>query len=185
VPVFIAGTTGPNMPATMNSLVRDPLTFLLAKPIFRATRAAAWTITEGVHQFVPWDTVAEDTYTGWSASPDATKYTIQAQGWYRARGFVSLTGTGAAGLSMVPELAVNGASHTGVSGGGGWEGEYGPVPTGSNPAQPKGRPGVWDVYCNVGDYIQLDLFFTTESAMTSTDSTAGWQPSIEIVWTGV
>lgn len=182
IPVFIAQTPAANMAATMNALVRDPLSFLLTKPAFRATRAAAWTIAEGVHQFVPWDTIAEDTESGWSGG-DPTKYVIQAQGWYRARGFISLSGTGAAGLSMVPELAVNGASHTGISGGGGWEGVYGPAPTGTT-TQPKGKNGVWEFYGNPGDYVQMDLFYTTESAITSTDSTSGWQPSIEIVWTG-
>ena len=180
VPVFIAQTPASQMVATMNSLVRDPLSFLLNKPIFRATRAASWTIAENVHQYVPWDTVAEDNYTGWS-NGDPTKYTVQAPGWYRCRGFISISGTGAANLSMVPAVAVNGAAHTGVSNGGGWEGTYGPPPTGT---QLKGQPGVWDVYCNLGDYIQLDLFYTTESAIVATDTTAGWQPAIEIVWTG-
>jgi hypothetical protein len=252
------------MPATMNALVRDPFTFLLQPPLFRATRAAALNLTEGQHQYVPWDTAAEDTAGGWAApsvvggggsstlsgatsvgatsatlvsaanfaigdvarfessganveyrvltgvagaviswsssipltlahangsavtevSSDPSRYTVQAPGWYDVTARVSISGTGAAGLVLIPSVAVNQASHTGFNGGAGWEGPEHSVPTGTS-GQLKMTPGLWSVYCNLGDVIQIDLWFSTESAITAVDTTAGWVCAAEIYWSGV
>ena len=182
VPVFIAGTPGAQMPATMNSLVRDPLTFLLKPPVVRLRRTGALTVAESTHQFVAFDTADEDTYSGWSNS-DPTKYTVQAPGWYQVTVTTSLSGTGAAGLVMVADLAVNGASHTGV-GANGWEGPVSYVPTGAS-TQPKIVNGLYEVYCNLGDIVQLDLWYSSESAITAVDTTAGFECSLRAVWSGV
>jgi hypothetical protein len=263
VPLFIAGTTGPNMPAAMNSLVRDPFTFLLSPPLFRATRAAALNLTEGINgQFIPWDTVAEDTYSGWtspavvggggsttlngatsvgatsatltsstgfaignvarfessganveyrvltnvagnviswsSSAPlalahangstvvevtsDPTRYVVQAPGWYLVDAKVSLSGTGAASLVLIPGISVNFGSHTGF--GTLWEGTEHGVPTGAS-AQPKIGNGLWQVYCNTGDFIQINLFYSTESAITAVDTTAGIVCAVDLSFDGV
>lgn len=114
---------------------------------------------------------------------DPSRYVCQAPGWYLVTGKVSLSGTGATSLVLLPALAVNGASHTGI-GSAGWEGDELYVPTGAS-SQPKVANGTWRVYMNVGDYLQLDLFFTSESAITAVDTTAGIECSLELVWDGV
>jgi hypothetical protein len=182
VPLFVAGTTGPNMPAAMNSLVRDPLTFFMDKPRARLRRSTALAVVENFHQYVAFNIADEDTATGWS-SLDPTKYTVQAPGWYLIEAKVSLSGTGAAAMVLIPAIAVNGVSHTGV-GSAGWEGMGPAVPTGVA-AQPKASQFVGEVYANLGDYIQLDLFYTLESAITAVDTTAGWECALRLVHMGL
>jgi hypothetical protein len=58
------------------------------------------------------------------------------------------------------------------------------VPTGAA-AQPKTAPGMWRVYANEGDYIELDLYYSAESTITAVDITAGLQCRMELVWDGV
>ena len=36
----------------------------------------------------------------------------------------------------------------------------------------------------VGDYVQLNVWYSTESSITATDSTAGVETRIELVWDG-
>jgi hypothetical protein len=114
---------------------------------------------------------------------DPSRYVVMAQGWYFATATISISGTGAAGLVPVVAIAVNGNSNTGV-GGSGWEGCVTYVPTGVA-AQPKTSVGAWPVYCNVGDYVQVDLWYSNESTITAVDTTAGLECSLRMVWRSV
>jgi hypothetical protein len=182
VPVFTAGTLGPQVPGVLNASIRDPFTFLLDPPTARLRRTTALTVAENVHQYIAWNVADEDSAGGWSAV-DPTKYTVQAPGWYQATATVSLFGTGAAGLVIVGSIAVNGASPTGI-GTAGWEGSVPYVPvTGST--DPKISSSLWDVYANVGDYIQVDLWYSTESTITAVDVTAGRECSLRLVHAGI
>jgi hypothetical protein len=173
--------TGINTQSGTSGGVRDTLSFMRDKPKFRARRAATQAITENVHQFMVWDTIDFDNYGGGSAG--SSIYTVMAQGWYICTARVSLlaSAAGAANLILIPALAVNGSSPSGV-GASGWEGPEVPVPTAA--AIPKAANGIWQIYALVGDQIQVDLFFSAESTITSTDNTAGWQPEISLVWAG-
>lgn len=182
IPTFIADPSADAV-AVMNSLVRDPFTFLLVKPVVRLRRTGALTVAENTHQFVAFDTADEDTYSGWSGG-SPTRYTVQAPGWYQVAVTVSISGTGASGMLLAPSLAVNGASHTGVTSGGGWEGGTAYVATGAS-TQPKIVNSFHEVYCNLSDYMQLDLWYSTESAITAVDTTAGVECSLRAVWSGV
>jgi hypothetical protein len=186
VPVFYPGldtvtqwNTGIGTPAGFSGGVRDTMAFMANRPKFRARRAATQAITENAHQFMVWDTIDIDNYGGGTVS--SSIYTVQAPGWYIATARVSLTNAaaGAVNLVLIPALAVNGTSPTGI-GSNGWEGPEVAVPT-ANPS-PKAVNGVWQVYALLGDQIQVDLFFSTESAITATDSTVGWQPELSLVW---
>lgn len=185
VPDFRPGAAAGTAPAVLNALVRDTFNGLLDRPRFRARRTGALAVVENVHQFIPWDTVDEDSHTGWAASPNPTRYTVPSgwTGWWLVSGGVSLSGTGAAGLVLLPSIAVNGASQTGFGGSSGWEGVAPFVPTGAS-TQPKYSNGVWRIYANAGDAVELDLWYSTESAITAVDVTAGLQCRIELVWDG-
>lgn len=185
VPDFRPGAPAGTAPDVLNTLVRDVFNGLLDRPRFRARRTGALAVVENTHQFVAWDTADEDSHTGWAASPNPTRYTVPPgwTGWWLVSGGVSLSGTGAAQLVLIPSIAVNGGSHTGVTGGAGWEGVEAFIPTGVA-AQPKWSPGVWRVYANAGDWIELDLWFSNESAIVAADVTAGLQCRIELVWDG-
>lgn len=183
VPVFLPGFPVGQGPAVFNEKIRDTLGFLYDRPRFRARRTTAFTVAENVTTDIQWNSggIDEDTYSGWD-SGTPTRYTVQAAGWYLATGAVSLSGTGANGLVVIPVLATNGVSHTGV-GANGWEGPEIYVPTGASP--PKVVSGSWRVYAQVGDFIELGIFYTGESAITAVDTTAGLECRLELVWDGV
>jgi len=115
---------------------------------------------------------------------DPSRYVCQAPGWYDFDFRVSLSGTGAANMAFAGSIAVNFGSHTGISGGAGWEGTYHGPPTGAS-TQFKTGIGANEVYLNAGDFVQVDLFYTTESAMTAVDTTAGWVCALDLIWNGV
>lgn len=176
VPVFYPGV---GSTAQLNTMVQA-FTFLLAKVAFRARRTTSGSPTKNAHTDVPWTTIDEDNYGGWAAG-QPTRYTCQAPGWYLVSGTLSLTGTGAGGTVLIPACAVNGASQTG-QGSNGWEGAEVFIPTGG----PLGASGIWEVYCNVGDYIELDCWYSGEPAANLSWNTASdAQTRIEIVWMGV
>jgi hypothetical protein len=181
IPRFQAG----RVPATtdLNGLVRDSWNGLLQRAVFRARRTTSLTIAAG-HQFVAWNSagIDEDNASGWSAG-QPTRYTVPTAGWYLITAAVSLSGTGAANLVLIPSIAVNGVSLTGV-GSNGWEGAEIRVPTGGT-GEPKISSGLWEQYANAGDYFELDLWYSSESAITAVDTTAGQQCRIGIAWTGM
>lgn len=183
VPTFYPNPAG-GVAAELNTKLRDNFAGLLDRPRFRARRTTALTVS-AAHQFVPWNQIDEDSHTGWSAG-SPTRYTIPAGwgGWWLVDGTVSLSGTGAAGLVLIPSVAVSGGSHTGVSGGAGWEGIEPFVPTGAA-AEPKCAGSMWRVYANPGNYIQLDLWYSAEAAITAVDITAGRECRIGCVWDSV
>ncbi len=182
VPRFAPGfPIGPG-PAQFNALIRDPFTYLLDPPRFVAKRTAAQTVPEDVSTPVAWDTITEDPYDGWDAGAPSA-YVVQAPGWYCVTGAVSVAGTGAAGLVVIPVLAVAGESQIGA-GADGWEGPEVFVPTGAA-SQPKIVSATWTVYANLGDPIELLLYYSAESAIVATDATPGIECRIELVWDGV
>ncbi|KAB2384763.1 hypothetical protein [Actinomadura montaniterrae] len=174
IPEFNAGGPAVDQLNTMAMALQ----FVLDRPRFRARRAVtAWTLTEGVNNIPSWDTVDEDNYGGWSAGTPG-RYVCQAAGWYQVTAAVSLSGTGAGGLVLIPGIFVNGASPTGV--GTVWEGPEMPVPIGG----PKTVPAAWSVWLDVGDYVQLNVWYSSESSITATDITPGFETRIELVWDG-
>lgn len=192
IPVFYPGydtttqfNTGINLNGTVGG-IRDTFTFMNNKPKFRARRAASALPTASGHQWVVFDTVDFDNYNGWGPSQtpaqSAAAYVVQVPGWYLVTARVSLSGTGAANLVLIPAIAVNGNSPTGL-GGNGWEGPELFVPTGAA-SQPKSVNGCWELYAPLGAIINLDLWYSGESTITQTDTTAGFQPELSLVWTG-
>jgi hypothetical protein len=71
VPDFRPGVAAGTVPALFNNLIRDPLTFLESKVVFRARRTSAWNVNSAAaDRFVPWDTADEDPYSGWTSPVD-------------------------------------------------------------------------------------------------------------------
>jgi hypothetical protein len=181
IPDFRPGVAIGSMPAELNAKVRDSFVGLLDRPRFRARKTNAVVWPEGTHQFLTWTAIDEDPYAGWDGNEG---YAAPWQGWYLVSAVVSLSGTGAAGTVLIPSVAVDGSSHTGFSGGAGWEGVEAFVPTGAS-TQPKATPGVWRVYANTGQLIKIDLWYSTEPAANlSTSTVAGEECRIELIWDG-
>lgn len=187
VPRFVAGTDPDAIADLLNTNIRDSLTFLTAPPTFRARRTGSLTVAENTHQDVTWDQIDEDNYVGWGPSQtpaqSATRYVVQEPGMYAISAVVSLSGTGATSLVLIPAAAKNGVSASG-QGPNGWEGVEVFVPTGAS-TQPKVSVGYWEIYGLPGDIFELDLWYSTESAIVAVDTTAGFQCGIEIIWTSI
>ncbi|MBC6458431.1 hypothetical protein [Actinomadura sp. HBU206391] len=266
IPDFRPGVVVGTVPDVLNEFLRDPMTALLDPPSFVARRTSAWNLTENVHQNVPWDSVSEDSHSGWVSGAvvgggasstlsvaaavadnsitvasaasfssgdwiridtganaeyrrisapagnvltfsatgggtglarthsigaavtevdgDPTRYTVPDgwSGWWLVDAVVSLSGTGAAGLVAIPGVSVNNQSQTGE--GNAWEGCEPFVPTGAS-TEPKHANGTWRIYAAEGERVQLDLWFSTESAITAADVTTGRECRIGLVWDGV
>lgn len=181
VPVFLPGVPVGSLPEEFNAKVRDPFTGLLAPPTFRARNTAGQTIAENIVQAVTWDTIDEDPYAGWSAG-SPTRYTVPDgwAGWWHATANVSLSGTGATGLALIPSIAVNsGLPNLGSV----YEGQEVFVPTGVA-AQVKTVNSAWWVYAKPGDVIEVTLWYSTESTITAVDTTAGLECRLELIWDG-
>lgn len=181
VPLFSPGIPPDKLATEFNTKIRDPFTFLLKKPVFRARRTTSQTLAAG-HQFVSWNQVDEDNYSGWSSS-QPTRYTAPVGGYYLITAQVSLSDSvaGADKLTLIPAISRNGDPPY-KEGNPGWEGMEPRVPI---TATHKSVNSAWEVYANRGDYLELDLWYSSESTITATDTALGWQCSIEIVWSSI
>lgn len=181
VPVFLPGVPVGQVPAEFNAKIRDPLHGLLAPAVFRARNTAGQTITENTIQAVTWDVIDEDPYEGWNAGAP-TRFVVPDgwAGWWSATANVSIFGTGASSLVLIPSIAVNsGLPNIGVI----YEGQEVFVPTSTSGA-PKTVNGAWSVYAKPGDVIEVTLYFSDESAITAVDTTAGFECRVELIWDG-
>lgn len=178
IPAFIAGADAVSQLNTMS----QSFAALLNPPIFRAERSTALAVAENTHQYLAWNTPTEDTYNAWSSGSPSV-YPAPVSGWYHVEAAASLSGTGAAGMVAIVACAVGGTSPTG-QGAAGWEGQEVFVPTGAS-TQPKVVCSSWFVYANAGDAIQIDLWYSTESAIVAVDTTAGIRCRVGIVGIGV
>jgi hypothetical protein len=68
--------------AVWNANIYNGLTYNLNRPHFVARQATAQSFTSGTNTVVTWDNIDVDSYGGYNGSVDATKYTVQAAGWY-------------------------------------------------------------------------------------------------------
>ena len=170
----------PGIPAGWSPVVADfttwvtsPFSFLAQRPVFRAHRAAAQSLTGGVYNLMQFDTVDEDPYGGWSAvttgSQPAYSWLCPAggAGWYEATidGFANPQGS--TNDQVVTTLWLNGSLWQVASG------DWAPqsVDCGSN--------GASQVPLVPGDYVQAYVFV---SVSVSTPTTAGQLPAMELSW---
>jgi hypothetical protein len=71
VPDFRPGIAVGTVPAEFNAKIRDPLTFIHNKIVFSARRSTAWNVNSGIaSRYVPWNSVQEDPYGGWTNPTD-------------------------------------------------------------------------------------------------------------------
>ncbi|SRR6184192_1265000 len=185
-PVFYPGmdtvtqfNTGLDTPAGQSGGIRDTTDFMLNRPKFRARRVASQTVTENANNFIVWDTIDTDNYGGGVSG--SSIYTVQVPGWYlvTARVTLSQSTAGAANLIVIPSVCVNRTSPINI-GSPGWEGAEIGVPLGST--DPKCSNGIWKIYGNTGDQIEINMYYSIESAITTTGTTLGFQPNISLVW---
>lgn len=181
IPVFLPGVPVGDVPAEFNTKIRDVFHGLLAPACFRARNTGGQTLTESTVQAVEWDQIDEDPFEGWD-SDNPTRFVVPDgwYGWWWATAAVSLSGTGASGLVLIPSIAVNeGQVNIGVI----WEGQEAFVPTGSG--QAKTVASSWWVYAAPGDVIELLLYYSDESGITAVDTTPGLECRLELHWDGV
>lgn len=75
--------------ALLNANARDPVSFIQSPPSF-ALVVGSTSIPTAVLTAVVMSSAAVDTYGGWAASPNPTRYTAQVAGWYYCAGIVQM-----------------------------------------------------------------------------------------------
>ena len=171
-PNFIAGS-GP-VPATFNTAVQAPFTFLTSKVVFRAQRQAAQALSGAAFNLMQYDAVLEDPYGGWSAtatgSQPAWSWLCPAgcSGWFEISltAFTANPGTTSDLLATV--IYLDGSAYLQASAGWGADG-HGAGSCGAVPVALYGGQ----------DYIQG---YTYTQAAVSTLTTTGQYPTIEVCW---
>jgi hypothetical protein len=181
-PTVVAIEPGLGGAAFLNSVIQQPMSFLLAKPVFRARCTTTTGFATGGCS-TPWASVDEDPYGMWgpSQTPTPLGNTIivaQQNGWYSVSTMITLAGTGVAGQVLLPRLQVNGANPMQPTGGSLESCTSGtPITSG----QPQGAPGYWECYCAAGDQIVINTYLSATSTQTW-NTTAGQESRLSILW---
>jgi hypothetical protein len=150
VPVPLTVGSGLSSSSDFNEGVRDPLLFLMKRPMARLRQIVAQSIPNGTPTALTFTASDVDqdwvtaTNAGHSNSVNTTRWTANYAGWYECSGGVSFAAnvTGARGCYW----SVNGTLALGV------EGIGAPTPGGATHGQPA---RVETLYLNVGDYLEL------------------------------
>lgn len=180
-PNVVAIEPGLGGAAFLNSVIQQPMQFLLAKAVFRA-RCTTTTgfVTGGVS--TPWASVDEDPYGMWGpsqGSPLSNTIIVAAQpGWYSVSTIITLAGAGVSGAVLLPRLQVNATNPMQNSGGSLESCAVGPPITSG---QPQGVSGYWECYCQPGDQIVINTYLSATSTQTW-NTTAGQESRLSILW---
>ena len=161
------------LPADFTTWVTDPFSYL-AQPVFaRVHLATARSLTGGLYNLMPYDTVDEDPYGGWSAvatgSQPAWSWLCPAggAGWYEATISSFTVSQGGTADQLVSTLWLNGSL---------WQ--YASDDWAPSSAD-GGSNGAAQVPLLPGDYVQV---FTFASVNVNTPATAGQLPALELAW---
>ena len=161
IPIWPAGYQAST--ELFNNLGQATLGWLANRFMFRALRVAAQSISSGTNTVVAYDTIIEDPYQGW-ATVAANAWTVPFTGWYEITVGNCVNAAAvvlSAGVGVTGQYFFFAASNT------------------ANASFQCGVQGTYVVQMNAGtDYIQ-GLIFSSQNASTTT-STAGFQPSIEV-----
>ncbi len=180
-PVVAAIYPGLGGAAFLNSVIQQPMQFLLAKTVFRARCTTTSGFAAGGCA-TPWNAVDEDPYSmaGASQTPALSNTIVVAKqpGWYGVATTLTLTGTGSAGAVFLPRILLNGANPL-QSSGSLWEGPEVPAPQTSG--APQGVCGYWEIYCSPGDQIVINTYLGATSSQTW-NTTAGQESRLSIMW---
>jgi hypothetical protein len=100
---FVAGEVV--LASYFNTNINGPISFLLARPIFRGRQTAAQSLTNNVFSAVTLDAEDVDSANGHSTVTNTSRYTHQYAGWYAGSGGVGFA-AGATG-SRAGDFRVN------------------------------------------------------------------------------
>lgn len=160
--------------ADMDLWVTNSFSFLSQPANLRASRAAAQPLTGGSFNVVQFDTIAEDPYSGWSATTTANQPAWSwlcpagCGGWYEASLSAQAASQGSGTTNqLVAAIALNGTVY-----------QYGSDDWAPASA-PGGSSGPVQVPMLPGDYLQMWVLTT---ASVSTPTTAGELPAFELTW---
>ena len=110
-PAFIAGS-GP-VPATMNSLIQAPFTFLTSKVVFRAQLQGGQSLSSGFNHLA-YDTILEDPYSGWSSGTNTWTCPTGCSGWFDVC-MTAFAGNQSASSQVQAVLYLNGSIYSQTS----------------------------------------------------------------------
>jgi hypothetical protein len=155
--------------AYMNNTIRDPLNFLLARPIFKGYQTVAQSIPNNTFTAVTLDSEAVDSAGGHSTVTNTSRYTAVYAGWYEKGGgatFASNAATRRLARPQVNSTAVVG-SMSGIVG----------IANIVGFAYRADR-----IFLNVADILEDALFQDTGGALNTFVSPTEYGPSMTLTW---
>jgi hypothetical protein len=144
-----------------NSYIRDPIQFLLNRPVARVRRTSAQSIADSTPTAITFTTEDYDTANGWDSGVNPSRYTAVYPGKYLANA------TGRRGCWW----RVNGTDING---------SQGMIPAGTAAAvSVVARPT--HIYLGVGDYVEL-ICYQSSTVSLNTSALTFEMPSMDIEW---
>lgn len=170
VPSTHTFTTGVATASEMNAYVRDPIQFLLNKPVARLRQTVLQTLADNTFTGLTFTVEDVDSVDGHSTSSLTSRYVAVYAGWYRLAGGCSFAtnATGQRGTRWsVNGAAVNASAVLLASVGAG------------NVTVVPARADL--VFLNVGDYVELSGY-QNRGGTLDTFISAEYSPSATISW---
>ena len=152
-----------------NSYIRDPIAYLLTRPIAKLRQSVAQSLTSGAFAAITFNAEDVDSAGGHDNVTNNSRYTAQYAGWY----FIPFTvgyATSAVGR-RIGLLRVNGAD---VNGTGYATGAFATFATVVSAASL--------VFLNVGDYVEVFAYQDSGGALNTSVGFAYEQSTMNVVW---
>lgn len=167
-------TGGPATSSEANAYIRDPIAFLLNRPVAELYSTVAQSLGSGVFTSILFELEAVDTDPsgtgGHSTSSNTSRFTAVYAGWYSCSGKVSFAANATSYRGAT--LAVNGSAvgRTGVlmDNNGGATAMVVPLPD-------------MMVFLNVGDYVEIQGTQASGAGL-NTATAVGWYCSLKVEW---
>lgn len=167
-PIFPAGY-GP-LPADFDGWVQTPLSFLTGKVVFRGELSTATTWTNSANTLIPFNTIDEDPYSGWSSGSHSWTCPAGCSGTYVVTMTVSAAPSADTTTSMRAVVDLNSNSLWTIA-----EGQ-------TSSSQNNLTCGSVPVQLYGGQDVLTFFTFWTSSANGAAVTTSGQRTTAEVTW---
>lgn len=172
----VPATVAPGMPITgslWNAQVGAANSWFTAGPYAVMRQTAAQAIAGGTWTAITWQTADVDTFGGWSASTNPSRYTAVVPGWYRVTSQADFAATSTAGFRSIA-IQVNGTNDAQHRFAKQQLGAYGSAPFDD------ARWTSTVVRLNAGDYVEAIVYTSVALSLAAVDG----QPRMTVRWVG-
>lgn len=153
--------------AELNSNIRDAVNFLESPPVAVLQQTSVQSCANGAFTPIAMDAEVVDSYNGHSTVSNTSRYVAQVAGWYLALGRYATGGT--LDTKRMACISVTGVLQR--------NNELDSPDADLHTPQCDAI-----VFCNVGDYIELQGYQLSGGALNTNTSTTYYGCSLEIIW---